>query len=133
MAHKDAEKLNKHDVPTDMQGELLRDDKGELWLVNDDYYKRTLDAHANSPDKEIELSLAKELLASDLHRLTPKQRDVMYFTMRRFTLDQIAHEMNLEVRTVRRHLEAAKKKLAKLITGTKEILKEGLENGEDEN
>ena len=136
MADKDAERISKKqqyhlEDYQDIDGELLHDSYGNRYLVNDDYVKRQRELRTPSTDKQIELDLAKELLASDLHRLTPQQKDVMYYTMQRFTQTEIAAKMNISVGSVKQHLGAARKKLAKIITGTKEILKEGLENGED--
>ena len=122
----------KLDKPIDLEefdGEILHDGQGEAYEISDEYHKQQLERQSMSIDKEMELQLAKELLNSNLKRLTPKQRDVIYYTMLRYSQKEIAEKMKLSPETVKQHLYAAQKKLAKIITGTKQVLKEGLQNG----
>lgn len=121
----------KEKLPEEFQheeGELLHDYEGKRYLVNDDYLKRQKELRRNSRDKSIELKLAHNLLESNLRQLTKKQRDVMYYTMLKMSQSEIAKTMGISLNAVKQHLNLARKKLVKIITGTKQILKEGLDN-----
>jgi len=107
--------------------DLLRDDKGNKYEVSDEDYYRMLERRKPSSSKEIELSLAKELLNSNLNRLTEKQKAVIYYSLFGYSIEAMAQELSISVQAVMGHLERARKKLAKYITGTKEILQEGLQ------
>jgi len=113
------------------QLDRLRDTDGNQYEISEAYFKQAIKRLQPSADKEIELGLAKELLRSNLDRLTLKQKDVMYYTMMRWDQERIAAKMNISKRAVAQHLALATKKLARIITGTKEILKEGLKHGKD--
>ena len=115
----------------DFDGEVLFDRSGIGYELSEDYLKVEMKKRTPSLDEEIELQLAKELLHSNLQRLTKPQRDVIYFTMLRYSHGEIAKKMQISTSAVQKHLTAAKKKLSRIITGTKEIIKEGLEHGSE--
>lgn len=108
---------------------LLRDEVGNKYRLSTEDDKRMRDLHTSSPGKEIELGIARELLNSNLTRLTALQRDVMYYTLLGTGRKKIAKTLNISVSAVDKHLQSAKRKLAKYITGTKEVLMEGIHNG----
>jgi len=112
---------------------LLRDSDGNKYMFSDEDYKEVLDSHTHSRSKQIELQIAKELLSSNLNRLTGRQREVMYYALLGYSLEGTAKEIGITSTTVQEHLERARKKLAKYITGTREILEEGLNNGINDN
>jgi RNA polymerase sigma factor (sigma-70 family) len=131
--NEDAGKVNPEEVAPDLQNELLHDGYGDKYLVNDEHYKTELSRRTNSLSKQQDLELANELLNSDLRQLTEKQRDVMYYRMRRMTYEQIAVKMNITQSAVVQHLNAARKKLAKLIKTTKEVMNNGDWNSDGTN
>ena len=108
---------------------LLRDDEGNYYEVSEQYYKDAIERVNPSVDKEIDLKLANELLRSELKYLTTKQKDVIYYMVVGMSITDIAVKMNLNRSTVYKHLNAAKKKLSKLIINSRSALKEGLING----
>jgi RNA polymerase sigma factor (sigma-70 family) len=109
--------------------DIMRDENGNFYEASEGYYKKQMDSHHISMDREIELRLAKELLDSKLSRLSGRQRDVMYYTILGYQQEEIAKQLNISLPVVREHLERATKKLAKWIEGNKQILKEGLTHG----
>ena len=120
--------VKRSDEFNDVDNELLHDDTGAQYLINDSFLKEQMERRTNSPDKEMDLQLARELLNSNLRQLTARQKDVLYYTMQNLTQYQIARKLHISTSAVQKHLGYARKKLARLITGTKEILKEGLNN-----
>lgn len=112
---------------------LLRDSDGNKYALSTEDYDRMLGQREAAHGREIELQIAKELLNSNLTRLTGKQREVMYYTLLGYQRKRIAKELNISVGSVDSHLKLAKKKLAKYIKGTRQILEEGLSNGSDNN
>jgi len=126
MENRDARKISKKQekIFGDSKNELLHDYKGNRYLITNTFYEEQLRQRKNSPEKEIELIAAKQLMLSNLQQLTNKQKQVIIRTMEKKTLRQIGEEMGISHIAVNQHLQAARKKLAGLINKTKEILKE---------
>lgn len=135
MAHNDAKRITKKHKQlqdyNDVEGELLHDGYGDQYLVNTDQYKQQLDQRRNSESKEQDLELAREILHSNLRQLTERQRDVMYYVMQKWTQKKIAEKLDISQTAVSQHLQAARTKLAQLITSTKQVLKEGLHGSDN--
>jgi DNA-binding CsgD family transcriptional regulator len=108
----------------DFDGEIIYTDDGEAYEISDEYRQMQIEKGKVSKEKEARLQVAKELLDSNLKRLSPKQKEVMYYTMLGYHQDAIAKQLKINVRVVQEHLESAKKKLAKYIEGHVEIMKE---------
>lgn len=120
-------KIEKEDI-INSDVEILHDKDGTAYELSGEYYRDELEKRLPSVDKEIELGLAKELLHSNLRRLTPHQRDVVYYTMIQYSQKDIAQTLGITVSSVQKHLDGARKKLGRLIKTTKKIIKEEMQN-----
>ena len=135
MVDPDAQRVSKKQLDSgmldDAEEELLHDYKGVRYLINDAYLTKQLDRRVNSPDKTIALIAAAQILRTNLNQLTDKQKQVIIGAMEGKSLREIAKEMNIHYTTVQEHLSIAKKKLAGLISNTKQMIQEGLEDAKD--
>lgn len=125
MENKDARKINRSTDDERLGNpELLHDKWGNGYIINTDYIEELQERREVSEEKKLDLQLARELLNSNLRQLTRKQRDVMAYSMEGLTRKEMAGKMSIGLSMVDKHLKAAKRKLSKLITTTKEIIKE---------
>jgi RNA polymerase sigma factor (sigma-70 family) len=102
----------------------LRDEEGNFYEVSEDYHRRQIELRRPTTEEEAKLQVAKELLNSKLKRLTERQRQVMYYIILNYSHEEIAKQLKISKATVEKHLEAARRKLAKYIKGHIEIMKE---------
>jgi len=128
MADKDAYKVGRGSIPADLENELLHDHEGNQYVINDSYVREQLQQRVPSEGRELELQLAREMLNSNLRQLTERQKDVMYYTMVGKSQRDTAKLLGISQTAVSQHLSAARKKLAKLINQTKEVISHGTGN-----
>jgi len=94
--------------------EILRDQKGSSWIVSEQHAHNLKES---SKGHKLQVMSAKSLIDRQFRGvgLTAQQRKIILLSTEGLNQSDIAKFLKLHKSTVREHLEAAKKKLKKLI------------------
>jgi len=97
---------------SDVEHELLRDQKGIRWLISDQYSEALTD---QGEERKLKLLAARSLIENGFNTLTKKQNKVMLLAIEGLNDSDIAKFLKIHVTTVREHMKLARKKLKKFI------------------